>query len=104
LHSRLDVTGDSVASCNSSSRSATGHATHLAGYDTVFFGNSADPIDGRISGATDLAADGLLRVVGCWETPTAMDRRLDDLNNVRNQFGSTGSATPTATGSFCWMT
>lgn len=92
LHSRLDVTGGSVGELQLFLQVGNrGIATHLAGYDTVFFGNSNDPVDGRIAGASDLVADGQLRVVGVLgDTDGDGSVGLDDLNNVRNQFGSTG--------------
>jgi len=92
LHSRLDVAGGSAGELQLFLQVGNrGIAAHLAGYDTVFFGDSTDPIDGRIAGASDLAPDALLRVVGVLgDTDGDGTVGLDDLNNVRNQFGSTG--------------
>ncbi len=92
LHSRLDFSGGSVGQLQLFLEvGSRGISSHLAGYDTVFFGSSTTAISGGSIGFSDGQADAVLRVVG-----TLGDADgdgvvgLTDLNWVRNNFGASG--------------
>lgn len=92
LHSRLDLVGGDLGEIQLFLRVGDrGVTSHLAGFDTLFFGDSAVGIDGGAVGASDPVADARLRVVGVLGDSDGDGQvGLSDLNNVRNNFGGGG--------------
>jgi hypothetical protein len=92
LYSRLQVAGlapgEYGLSFHVGNRGVTAHAK---GYDEVFFGNSLVPVNGGQVGATDGSIHALFRVVAVLgDTDGDGVVGVGDLNNVRNNFGSSG--------------
>ena len=92
LHSQLTILGGSIGEFPLSlAVGDRGVASHLLGFDDVFFGASATPVDGGSVGATDGSIHASLRVVAvAGDTDGDGAIGITDLNNVRNNFGSFG--------------
>ncbi len=92
LHSRLEIFGGIPGELELFLQVGNrGVSSHLQGFDTLFFGDSQSPVNGGTAGASDPAADAILRVVGVsGDTDGDGVVGLSDLNNVRNHFGSAG--------------